>query len=299
MLLSLSTPAIFAQEGRTNAELALRALREGFPERVGEIGFADGDWRVDVGGRLFYWASGRLLPAGERHQPERYGSRSFYSIPLRPQAPEELSPQQITGLRERGSGGARIARPDVHDAFTAALYGGNTRVQIEALQKQVVFLGHQVTVHTFLIEALKSVEREIRAWKGGAAFIAGIDTVQGYNWRQIAGTRRLSFHSLGVAIDILPKNQDGKPVYWMWEQQRNPDWMLVPLQARWNPPPEVIDIFRKHGFIWGGNWTLFDNIHFEYRPELLAYTRLLAENSDRGGGDSFHHVYPDGMPDRQ
>jgi hypothetical protein len=31
----------------------------------------------------------------------------------------------------------------------------------------------------------------------------------------------------------------------------------------------LVEIFERHGFIWGGNWSHFDTMHFEYRPELL------------------------------
>ena len=35
-------------------------------------------------------------------------------------------------------------------------------------------------------------------------------------------------------------------------------------------PREIVDIFEKHGFIWGGKWYHYDTMHFEYRPELTA-----------------------------
>jgi hypothetical protein len=35
-------------------------------------------------------------------------------------------------------------------------------------------------------------------------------------------------------------------------------------------PQEVVAIFEKRGFIWGGKWYHFDTMHFEYRPELLT-----------------------------
>ena len=38
-------------------------------------------------------------------------------------------------------------------------------------------------------------------------------------------------------------------------------------------PPEIIDIFERHGFIWGGKWYHFDTMHFEYRPELIEFAR--------------------------
>ena len=34
-------------------------------------------------------------------------------------------------------------------------------------------------------------------------------------------------------------------------------------------PMDIVRIFEKHGFIWGGKWYHYDTMHFEYRPELL------------------------------
>ena len=47
--------------------------------------------------------------------------------------------------------------------------------------------------------------------------------------------------------------------------------MLTPLTSRWMPPYEIINIFEEEGFIWGGKWLIWDNMHFEYRPELIKY----------------------------
>jgi len=46
--------------------------------------------------------------------------------------------------------------------------------------------------------------------------------------------------------------------------------MLIPLDRRWIPPAPVIAAFEEEGFIWGGKWLLWDNMHFEYRPELMT-----------------------------
>ena len=299
ILLSVLALAVFAQvPGRTpvNGELALRALQEGFPDRVGEIAFIDGDWTVRVGGELFFWAGGRLLPEAERHNLDNFGPHSFYTIPERAPLPSDFSPQHIELLRNRSRGEVRMARRDVHRAFQAALYGGNTRREIEALQRRVRFLGFRVTVHRDIVEPLARVEAEIMEWEGANAFIATLGSIDGYSWRQIADTQRMSFHSWGLAIDILPRNHGRKVIYWLWEQRRNPDWMLIPMEDRWNPPPQVVEAFERQGFIWGGKWAFFDNMHFEFRPELHAYTRLLAGNSPGpGSGRALHHVYPDNL----
>jgi hypothetical protein len=38
----------------------------------------------------------------------------------------------------------------------------------------------------------------------------------------------------------------------------------------------VVEIFERHGFVWGGRWSWFDTMHFEFRPELLCARRAPA-----------------------
>ncbi len=83
-----------------------------------------------------------------------------------------------------------------------------------------------------------------------------------FNWRVISGTNRLSMHSFGLAIDI---NVDYSN-YWKWEKPGR-DGVL---QYKNKIPMEIVEIFEKHGFIWGGKWYHYDTMHFEYRPELLV-----------------------------
>jgi hypothetical protein len=83
-----------------------------------------------------------------------------------------------------------------------------------------------------------------------------------YNCRFIAGTDRPSAHGTASAIDIATAQAH----YWRWVK---PDatgaytWQnAIPL--------EIVAVFEKHGFIWGGKWHHFDTMHFEYRPEIIA-----------------------------
>ena len=101
-------------------------------------------------------------------------------------------------------------------------------------------------------------------------FIKTLRSSDAYYWREIAGTNRKSFHSYGIAIDLLPQRLNGRSIYWGWEKERSGDkWMMVPQEARWAPPQALIKIFEEHGFIWGGYWIIFDNMHFEYQPQLI------------------------------
>ena len=67
-------------------------------------------------------------------------------------------------------------------------------------------------------------------------------------------------HSWGAAIDINAARAD----YWLWQGSGVIEAGLVN-----RIPTEIVAIFERHGFIWGGKWSHYDTMHFEYRPELL------------------------------
>jgi len=284
--------------GRTaaNGEIVLRAFQMSFPEKISNVSFLNNDWTITVDGEIFYWAGGRLLPAALKDNIDNYIPHMFYPVPARPVSPSSLSPEQIESLRRRGSNEARSERRDPHRAFYGRLYGGLQRNEIEMQLERIEFLGFRVTVHRYIAEKLKQIDADIRKLDGGNAFIVSIRTVEGYSWRQIAGTQRMSYHSWGLAVDIQPRALGGRAIYWLWERQRNEDWMLVPLEMRWSPPEQVIEIFEKAGFFWGGKWAFYDNMHFEYRPELFALSRFLsADTSAIGSGQVLHHIHPDNI----
>jgi peptidoglycan LD-endopeptidase CwlK len=103
-------------------------------------------------------------------------------------------------------------------------------------------------------EELEQLPAETKKYvsKVGGAFI----------WRRIAGSEQLSAHSFGIAIDINPDFSD----YWRWNGQRDQE-----SRYRNRIPHEIVEIFERHGFIWGGKWYHYDTMHFEYRPELLLH----------------------------
>jgi hypothetical protein len=81
-----------------------------------------------------------------------------------------------------------------------------------------------------------------------------------FNCRVVAGAKYMSMHAYGAAIDINAKFAD----YWRWalNVRGEPKWKnQIPIQ--------IVRIFEKHGFIWGGYWYHYDTMHFEYRPEFL------------------------------
>jgi hypothetical protein len=80
-----------------------------------------------------------------------------------------------------------------------------------------------------------------------------------FNWRNIVDTNRLSTHSFGIAIDINSSYSD----YWEWSTEGEKEY-------RNQIPLEIVTLFEKYGFIWGGKWYHYDTMHFEYRPELIV-----------------------------
>lgn len=82
----------------------------------------------------------------------------------------------------------------------------------------------------------------------------------GFACRGIIDTAQPSMHSYGAAIDLALATGD----YWYW--QRGPGGAI---NYRNRMPQEIVDIFERYGFIWGGKWYHYDTMHFEYRPELL------------------------------
>ncbi len=80
-------------------------------------------------------------------------------------------------------------------------------------------------------------------------------------WRPVKDTGRLSAHAFGIAIDLNAE----KGLYRLWKP--SPERLEATRQAY---PQAVVDAFEAEGFIWGGKWSAFDFMHFEYRPELLS-----------------------------
>jgi hypothetical protein len=85
-----------------------------------------------------------------------------------------------------------------------------------------------------------------------------------YNCRAIDRTHRLSVHAYGAAIDLTSRYSD----YWLWTKPTNS-------RIAWKNriPLAIVEVFERHGFIWGGKWYHYDTMHFEYRPELIGLAK--------------------------
>lgn len=86
-----------------------------------------------------------------------------------------------------------------------------------------------------------------------------------FYWRNVAKETYLSLHSFGIAIDI---NLDYSN-YWLWDFIKAKK-EVKKMHYKNRIPMEIVEIFEKEGFAWGGRWFHYDTMHFEYRPDLFV-----------------------------
>lgn len=275
---SLGLTGASAEEIMKNPVIILEALCESYPEVTGpEYDENAGDWFVFLNGEKFYWAEGRLLQETEKASAGNWRPFVDYLYPETTPDPSFFSDELISSLDSDVLSVTRATAEPYYYGFWDSLYGGNDRISLETHIRRFDYLGTRVSVHTSIIEPLKRVEvrilEEAEKDREVKAFVDSIVRIEGYNWREISDRPARSNHSWGIAIDILPENWSRKNVYWNWTSYWNEEWMLTPLDERWTPPEKVISIFEDEGFIWGGKWILWDNMHFEYRPELINLQR--------------------------
>lgn len=236
---------------------------------------------------------GRDLPFEERLQDADIASMLSQTYPLGRQKFPNLELNQSPG-------GIR------NDDFTMAIYG-ETPDEVRRSIVNVEFLGQVVPfskrngaaaaltrVNSELMELYKSkADPELNKFL--EPFVtranckpAGRCDIKGntFVWRLVAGSKRLSNHSFATAIDLQP---EWGPQYWLWDVQRqikdgtaqfregadlakkSPRDVrnFHPKRSKHAYPEKLVEVFEKHGFIWGGKWYRYDLMHFEFRPEFF------------------------------
>jgi len=183
-----------------------------------------------------------------------------------------------------------------YELFKAAYGGTPDEVKRNLVVVDFLGLGVEFNARNGAAEALREAADEIKADPEACAYVrrvagARLQAIRGtklkrspnissWNWRCIAGTQRLSAHSFGIALD-LNKPDITLPSYWRWLPPRRFPQGLESVRTVEGVSWHVIEIFEKHGFIWGGKWHHFDTMHFEYRPEFLALQRRIAKQARR------------------
>ncbi|MEJ2117285.1 MAG: M15 family metallopeptidase [Alphaproteobacteria bacterium] len=156
-----------------------------------------------------------------------------------------------------------------NDAFFTKIYGDCRKGNMEKRLVKVVWLRNHGAkmIHVSPVNGvaakLQAVSDELD--KLPEQYMRYLNPIGGtFNCRKVAGTKRLSAHSYGIAIDINSKFGD----YWRWGKVKGRG-KARRILYRNRVPWKIAEIFEKHGFIWGAKWYHYDSFHFEYRPELF------------------------------
>ena len=211
-------------------------------------------------GTTLIWRDGTRMPVGQV-QP----GRSEADVLRDPSIADQLAANYPAGAPplppQDDPGRAR------NQAFFDKMYGDCRAGQVAPKMVRIVWLprtgGRTVSITSVngVDRALDAVSRELDELPApDKKYLYPIGGT--YNCRTVAGTGQTSMHSWGAAIDINTAYSD----YWRWNRSGDDG-----ASYRNRIPAEIVAVFERHGFIWGGRWAHFDTMHFEYRPELLGY----------------------------
>ena len=150
--------------------------------------------------------------------------------------------------------------------FFKKIYG-STPQEVERHLTKIVWCPKTIG-QTIWVTTMNNVDKQLikisEQLDNHPEWAAYLESAGSYNWRTVAGTDKLSPHSFGIAIDLNTAHSD----YWQWNHHTTDE--QIPITYKNRIPLEMVAIFEKHGFIWGGKWYHYDTMHFEYRPELLV-----------------------------
>jgi hypothetical protein len=211
-------------------------------------------------GEHIYWRDGTIMAVSDGIKDKSFDQLlKNASILDQFKLPYRLGPAERKPALNEDPGRFR------NEAFFRKLYGDCRKGEVDRHMVALKWLPQSwgKTVRATDVEAvadrLKAVSAEIDALPPAinrAAYpIAGV-----LSCRPVADTGKMSMHGYGSAIDLNLNFSD----YWLWQKKIDP----IPYRNRM--PQDIVDIFERHGFIWGGKWYHYDTMHFEYRPELIG-----------------------------
>jgi len=248
--LLFATSASNADESSANHMAA--ALAAAYPDFISADDHDQLRWRD---GAALPWGGSRQfdgVPAHVRDATLR--EQFYYAYPLAPWN-GSLLPNEDPG---------RLRNQD----FFIKMYGDCRRGEVQRRLRTVTWLRNtapqrlQVTTINGIDKAVENLSAEIEQLPPSLR-VAAIGLSGSFACRAISGTNSRSMHGYGAAIDL--RTSVGR--YWRWSG-------LKPAARKFNLVPEqIVSLFEKYGFIWGGKWYHVDSLHFEYRPELIEYSK--------------------------
>jgi D-alanyl-D-alanine carboxypeptidase-like protein len=210
--------------------------------------------------KVLRWRDGTVMPLSDGAEGKTFSERLRHASII-----DQLHIPYLSGPLEKPPAVDADPGRFRNTAFFTKMYGNCRTADVLPHLASIAWLPKtwsqsiRITSVNGIDQHLRAVSAEIDALpdkiKRAAFPIAGT-----YNCRAVADTGQPSPHSYGIAIDLNTAFSD----YWYWRPHDGP------ILYRNRMPQEIVTIFEKHGFIWGGKWYHFDTMHFEFRPELLV-----------------------------
>lgn len=237
-----------------------------YPDYITHVEWRDDDVVFTLNGAEIWYADGKLLSEESLALQDNYRPIIY-----------TYSTDSIYDIFDK------LPKPNVNFStnymrssdFQYELIGGKS-VNIESQIISVRVLGITVRLHPVAARYAQLASQEVlelsKTDKEVKKFINDLRTISGYVNRKVRKSTNISMHSFGLALDLIPYDYKNKVTYWQWARVFYPDtWPDIPLEQRWLINEDVVRIFEKYGFVWGGKWPIYDTMHLEFRPELIYY----------------------------
>lgn len=215
------------------------------------------DFLVGHDDKVLIWKDGTRMPVADGR-----GDKSFEEKLRAASILDQLSLRYPKGPLAKPPGPEEDPGRFRNAAFFDKMYGDCAKGEVQRKLEEVAWLpqsgGGSVRVTTVngVADRLRAVSGELDALAPALRKFA-FPSAGAFNCRTVKDTGVRSMHAWGAAIDLNTRFAD----YWLWQRKG--------AGYRNRIPAEIVQIFERHGFIWGGKWGHFDTMHFEYRPELL------------------------------
>jgi len=134
-----------------------------------------------------------------------------------------------------------------------------TTIKVPILNEKGKKTTMNLTVHVKLAAEFKAIFEDMVK----AKFRIKSSATCAYVWKNIIGTGTVSQHSYGLAIDI---NWNDNPCFYNTNVDVTKGYGgYQPGKNRFSVTQKVINIWKAHGFYWGGDWSgKKDTMHFSY-----------------------------------
>jgi hypothetical protein len=226
-------------------EISLDALVRAYPEFL-----------ASHDGTVLIWKDGTRMPVSDGRS-----NKSFEEKLHHPSILDQLSIRYARGALDKPPGPQDDPGRFRNQAFFDKMYGDCSKGEVQRKLSNITWLPRsgggsvQTTTVNGVADRLRSISDELDGLPPELKKFA-FPSAGAFNCRTVKDTGNRSMHAWGAAIDLNTKFAD----YWMWSSK---------VSYRNRVPIEIVEIFERHGFIWGGKWGHFDTMHYEYRPELL------------------------------